>query len=219
MNAPQRGKFVVFEGLDGSGTTTQVRYLRDSLVDSGIHVEVTHEPSNGPVGAALRQTIEGRVKLDPVAQALAFAADRADHLQNEYNGVEKSLREGSWVICDRYVLSGLAYQASMGLDIAWLQEINSFAVTPDVTIFIDTPAEVCAERINTRGRHLELFHDVARLKEVQALYYRVLRDDRFTGHLIQTKGDRPVDDVKHDIDGRLSAWFAESTRNRHLTSP
>lgn len=194
-----RGSFIVFEGLDGAGTTTQLRRLRDVLSQLGLGVETTNEPTNGPIGAALRQTIEGRVHLDPVAQALAFAADRADHLFNTYNGVELSLKSGSWVLCDRYLMSGLAYQASSGIDLEWLRSANKFFMTPDATIFIDTPVDVCLRRINARGQHVELFHDSDRLGAVQRQYYHLLRDTSLTGELIHADGNRDVDAVAREI--------------------
>jgi dTMP kinase len=201
------GKLIVFEGLDGAGTTTQLRLLRDSLLSHGLRIEVTHEPSNGPIGAALRQTVEGRVEIDPITQSLAFAADRTDHLFNKYNGIQKSLQDGSWVLSDRYVLSGLTYQGSMGVDVDWLEQINAFVLKPDVTVFIDTPADLCISRINARGRHLELFHDLGRLHKVEQLYKKLLQKHRFLGHLVSVRGDRPIEEVRQEIHQKIFEWL------------
>src|SRR4051794_32222422 len=152
------GRFIVFEGLDGSGTTTQVSRLGERLTEAGIRTELTKEPSNGPLGAALRQVIDGRVQLDPASMALAFAADRTDHLFNEHNGVKKLLAEGHWVICDRYVLSSLAYQPSETIDQGWVEKINALAIEPDMTVFLDAQPTVCMERISARSSTDELFH-------------------------------------------------------------
>ncbi len=191
-------RFVVFEGLDGAGTTTQVALLRDELARRGIAAETSNEPSNGPIGSALRAAIEGRLRLDPVALALGFAADRADHLFKE-DGVVATLDAGRWVLSDRYVLSSLAYQASLGIDAAWLREINAFAIPPDATIFIDTPVELCLERISARGGHIELFEGRERLRAVAELYQGLLVDERLTGRLIHVDGARSVDSIAQEI--------------------
>src|ERR1700738_411689 len=102
-------RFVVFEGLDGAGTTTQSFLLAKALRRRGIPTEVTQEPTSGHFGAALRQIVEGRLTVDPLTLAKGFAADRSDHLHNESNGIEKALASGSFVICDRYLLSSLDY--------------------------------------------------------------------------------------------------------------
>src|SRR5258708_30726739 len=99
------GRFMVFEGRDGSGSSTQADRLRRWLVEAGRAVETTREPSTGPIGAVIRQAIEGRVALDPLTLALAFAADRCDHTRHDHNAIVMTLASGRWVITPRYVLS------------------------------------------------------------------------------------------------------------------
>ncbi len=193
-----RPLFIVFEGLDGAGTTTQLHRLHGSLLRRGLRAEATSEPTSGPIGKVLRDAIEGRIALDPVAQALAFAADRADHAFNP-NGIAAALRDGRWVLCDRYVVSGLAYQASQGVDLGWLATINAKVQKPDVTIFIDTPVDVCAVRIAARGDGTELFHDTAFLATVRERYEQVLATSEMLGTLLRVDGARPVDDVEAAI--------------------
>jgi dTMP kinase len=147
------GRLIVFEGLDGAGSSTQLRLLASWLGQRGQVVEETREPSNGPFGAVIRQAIEGRLQLVPEVLALAFAGDRADHLLNRANGMALALERGSWVLCDRYVLSSLAYQSADGVDLDWLIELNRHARAPDVTVFVDTPVEVCLQRIAARSGH------------------------------------------------------------------
>jgi dTMP kinase len=197
-------RFVVFEGLDGAGTTTQVALLRDELARGGVAVETSGEPSEGVFGVALRKAIEGHVRLDAVALALGFAADRADHLFKE-RGVLAALDAGRWVLSDRYVMSSLAYQASLGVDPAWLREINSFAMPPDVTIFIDTPVELCLERIAARGGGIELFEERERLRAVAELYRTLVADERITGHLIAVDGTRPAGEIAREIREKVRA--------------
>ena len=196
--------FIVFEGLDGAGTTTQLHRLHGSLLRRGLRVEATSEPTKGPIGKVLRDAIEGRIALDPVTQALAFAADRADHAFNP-DGIAAALRDGRWVLCDRYVVSGLAYQTSQGVDLGWLATINALVPKPDATIFIDTPVDVCAARIAARGGGAELFHDAAFLATVRERYEDVLATSEMLGTLLRIDGARPVDDVEAAIAQALRA--------------
>ncbi|MDP2712377.1 MAG: dTMP kinase [Solirubrobacteraceae bacterium] len=196
---PPRGRFVVFEGLDGSGTTTQVARLGERLSELGRSVELTKEPSNGPLGAVLRQAIEGRLRLDPTAMALAFAADRADHLFNEHNGIVGLLERGHWVLCDRYVLSSLAYQPSEQIGADWLEEANAFAIAPDMTVFVDVDVATCMQRISARSAADELFHQDDHLARVRANYHRVLSDGPALGELLVVDGSGPIEDVEEEI--------------------
>jgi dTMP kinase len=205
-----RGRFVVFEGLDGAGTTTQQSYLANWLTDAAVAVETTKEPTSGPLGGVIRQAIDKRTVLDPVALALAFAADRADHVTNPINGIAKSLHEKKWVLCDRYLFSSLAYQSVAGIDTDWILEINRFAISPDVTIFIDTDPEVCMDRIRSRSSHEELFHDQSLLQQTRAIYGKVIDDERLTGKLIVVDGNNKPDDVAHEIQRNVTEWL-EST--------
>ena len=170
----RRGRFIVFEGLDGSGTTTQAARLAERLAAEGISAELTREPSNGPLGAVLRQAIEVRVQLDPTALALAFAADRADHLFHPEHGIVALLDQGRWVVSDRYVLSSLAYQAGEEVPQEWIEEINRFAIEPDLTLYLAARLDTCLERIAGRSSADELFHDREQLRRVERNYEALL---------------------------------------------
>lgn len=202
-----KGKFVVFEGLDGAGTSTQMVKLRAWLSSQDIFAELTKEPSNGPLGAMIRQVIEERVSMDPISRALAFACDRMDHISNNINGIQKSLDRGHWVLCDRYVLSNLAYQSAEDINIDWLLSINSFAIDPDVTIFIDTSTENCVERIDRRSSHMELFHDGNKLEKALFHYRRAMSYKRFTGHLIEVNGNNYEEEVFSELIAEFKKWF------------
>ena len=110
----ERGKFVVLEGMDGAGTTTQAARLAEALRARGVHVRLTREPSDGPIGMMVRQVLTGRI-VSPAGRApgwatmaLLFAADRMDHVESE---IEPFLLAGGTVISDRYDASSLAYQS------------------------------------------------------------------------------------------------------------
>lgn len=207
-----RGRFVVFEGIDGAGSSTQLAKLAEWLRERGVALETTREPAGGPIGAVLRLAIEGRCNLDPLAMALAFAADRADHLYNEQDGVESVLAAGRWVLCDRYVLSSLAYQAGGPVTLEWLHELNRHALTPDVTIFVDTRAEVAAGRIARRSSRVELFHDTAELERTRANYRELVEAGQELGHLIVVPGDGEPGDVFDALLAAFEPWFAGVAR-------
>ncbi len=155
-----RGSFIVLEGLDGAGTTTQCAALAKSLRDAGREVHVTNEPSGGPIGTLIRQALGGRLglpkaagSLTPQTLALLFAADRVDHLAAE---IEPALARGATVLCDRYTLSSLAYQGAQ-VGMAWVSQINEQAQRPDLTLFLNIELAVAAKRRKARGLAEEIY--------------------------------------------------------------
>lgn len=191
-----RGRFLVFEGLDGAGTTTQTALLVERLAVLGRPAHATHEPSTGEIGLAVRRAIQGTLPLGPEALALGFAADRLHHLAD----IDRVLAAGTHVVCDRYALSSLAYQAADGVDVAWLAEINREARPPDATIFVDTPIAVCLERITARGDATEdRFHTEDLLRATDSAYRRALASGFDVGALVTVDGALPVDVVAERI--------------------
>ena len=198
-----RGQFVVFEGLDGTGTTTQSNLLVKLLREHGVSVRLTSEPSTGLIGSVTRAAIDMRMELDPAALALAFASDRLDHLHNKSNGILASLDAGTWVVCDRYVLSSLAYQAAAPT-----------ALSSSPPVFIDTPVRVCAQRIHGRDSRTELFHDIERLRAVLRAYKTVIRSSSsLLGHLITADGTVPEDVVAKQVETGLARWLSHLQRD------
>lgn len=186
------GVFIVFEGIDGSGTTTQAERYAAHLRAKRRLVHVTREPSSGPIGALLRQVLTHRFTLPPSNQAqvmaLLFAADRLDHIAAE---VMPLLEDGYVVISDRYDLSSLAYQVTAAFDsleslegadaagaalprpmLRWVRELNRFARRPDVTLVLDVSPEVAEQRRRGRGGAHELYDDVELQARLAAAYRR-----------------------------------------------
>lgn len=159
-----KGKFIVIEGIDGSGKTT----LAHRLVEKIGFAESTFEPTNGPIGTMLRSGSLGDVP--PAAEALLFAADRAIHTEE----IKRILDSGRWVICDRYLGSTVAYQsAALGevADIQWLLDIQSKSVIrPDATFLLDLDPEVSMGRVGNRGEELSRFEKLDFLKKVRSAY-------------------------------------------------
>ncbi len=194
-----QSRFVVIEGIDGAGTTTQTERLVHALSAGGQPAHATHEPSKGPLGLHLREILAKRVQLhgDTGPQlALLFAADRLDHLGRE---VRPALRAGSWVISDRYDHSSVAYQSvSAGLDVAWLRSLNAHADRPALVLVLDVSPEVARARRLARDANRELFDDDALQRQLAAFYRDIER--HFPGDVIvHIDADRDADAVFADV--------------------
>lgn len=200
------GKFIVFEGLDGAGTSTQIALLANFLRLRGIDAAVTREPTDGPVGRLVRQVLRHEVELDAAALALLFAADRLDHLEGS-GGVKAALAAGRWLLSDRYVLSSVAYQAAEGLDPSWVVELNRRAIAPDLTIFVEASPEVCMQRIQGRGALLERFETLERLRQVDAHFRAHLSDSQLTGDVIHLDGHGSIEDVARAVEDAVTQWL------------
>ena len=152
-----RGRFVVFEGGDGSGKSTQAARLAGWLRDRGLTVCETFEPGAGAIGAVIRELLlHGTEAVTPVAEALLMAADRAQHVATE---IEPALARGDWVVCDRYVPSSLVYQGvvrELGVDVVeQLSAIATAGLAPDVVVLLDVSDAVAEERRADDGDRLE----------------------------------------------------------------
>ena len=102
IQAPiEKGKFIAFEGIDGSGKSTQIQLLNDKLKAEGIYCYTTMEPTDSPIGSLIRQILTGRIKTDNKAIAALFAADRLDHILNDDNGILTKILNGTTVITSR----------------------------------------------------------------------------------------------------------------------
>jgi dTMP kinase len=208
---PGPGHLIAVEGLDGSGTTTQVRLLRERLersLDRSCPVHVTYEPSEGPIGLQIRLVLQHRVKMDPAALAALFAADRMDHLYHREGGIAGWLERGTHVISDRYYLSSLAYQG-MTMDWDWLWDMHERCIRPDVTLFVDVPVDICLERIALgRGEHFDLFENRKALTRVRQSYLHAIDRLHQAGEQIEViGGDAPPDQVHAATWQKVQALF------------
>ena len=138
-----KGVFIAFEGIDGSGKSTQIQLLTNRIQQEGIRCYQTCEPSGGPIGSLTRQILSGRIKADSRVIATMFAADRLDHLLNDVDGIVRKVEEGICVITDRYYFSSYAYH-STDVPMDWVIKTNEESakvLRPDVTVFIDIDAD------------------------------------------------------------------------------
>lgn len=148
-----KGKFIVFEGIDGSGKSTQIKLLTQYLKEKGVSFYTTREPTDSPFGALAHQCMTGRIDTDDKTIASVCVADRIDHIFNKTNGLLQKINDGVSVISDRYYFSNYAYQGAY-MPMEWLIEANRFsaeALKPDVTIYIDVDSQTSAKRLLSRG--------------------------------------------------------------------
>jgi len=173
-----RGRFIVLEGIDGAGTTTQTERLVAHLRARGRPAEATREPTGGPIGRVLRELLLGQHRLPDgtgvggSTMALLFAADRLDHLARE---VEPLLAAGTDVVSDRYLLSSLAYQAEEAYR-AWVASLARGVRRPDLTLLVDLPIAVAAERRQRAGRPIERYDADSYLARVAENYRQLARE-------------------------------------------
>ena len=190
--------FIVLEGIDGAGTTTQTERLVAALLALGRPAHATREPSPGPIGRLLRELLQGAHRgpggeaVDGGTMALLFAADRRDHLQRE---IEPALRAGRDVVSDRYLLSSLAYQAEE-TDRDWVEGLSRGIRVPDLTLLLDVPAAVGADRRRAAGRSTERY-DADETQRRVAENYRALAA-RFPG-VVVLDGTGSIDQVSQAI--------------------
>lgn len=168
----QKGNFIAFEGIDGSGKSTQIRLLAERLKEEGICYYTTMEPTNGPIGSLIRQIMTGRIRTDNKAIAALFVADRLDHLLNEVDGIAAKIEDGTTVLTDRYYFSSYAYH-SVDMPMEWVIKANeqsSIILRPTMNIFIDVDPDMALERIAKNRFHQELFEKKSRLINVRENY-------------------------------------------------
>jgi dTMP kinase len=194
-------RFIVFEGLDGAGTTTQAARLQAYLTLQGIPGFLTNEPTPEPIGTFIRRLLSGAERGNdgapyrPGEQAmgLLFAADRLQHSRV----IESRIAEGTHVVCDRYLLSSMAYQTlDPDVTASWVIEVNQGCAIPDVTIFIAVPVDVCLARVRARQADLSIYETLPHLSKIAANYERLLPLYAATfGRVLRIDGSRSVDDV------------------------
>jgi len=184
-----KGTFVCIEGLDGCGKTTQAKLLVEKLQRS-YNAMYTAEPSDSKIGDFIRKSIlYGEKRSTSLAEALLFAADRVEHVENE---VLPALRQGKLVISDRYVYSSLAYQGAAGLSLEWIQNINQYALRPELAIFIDVDPRAVMQRLKPVKSVMENLETQQRVRQIYLKFVE-------KGDLSRIDGNRPKHLVAEEL--------------------
>ncbi|MBO5955701.1 MAG: dTMP kinase [Clostridia bacterium] len=197
-----KGKFIVFEGIDGSGKSTQMKILSQRLAKRGIKTRLTLEPTYGLVGETLHNILSGKIKADPKVTAALFVADRLDHITNSENGVLKCLESGETVICDRYYFSSYAYQ-STEVPAEWVIEANRLCaetLRPDVTIFIDISPDEAMRRINANRETIEIYENKDKLTSVREAYFKAFERMKDSETIKVINGERTPEEIADEIE-------------------
>ena len=196
--------FIVLEGIDGAGTSTQIKRLVQTNPQKYI---ATAEPTSGPTGKFLRQMLAGDFHVDERTNAYLFAADRCEHIFGK-GGVKELCESGKVVVSDRYFFSSLTYQSvSCGLDLPQL--LNSPFPLPEYLFFFDINPEVSLARVNNRNGQKEIYENLEAQKKIAALYEKVISmyendpDLREDMKIIRIDASKSIEDISQIIKDEL----------------
>jgi len=205
VTAANRGKFLVLEGVDGAGTTTQSRLLAANLSKAGQRVHWTCEPSQGPIGRMIRELLGSTSEVALLehwsTMALLFAADRSDHFFRE---VRPKLEDGVWVVSDRYDYSSVAYQSLTALTVmsnadvvSWIRTLNARVERPDLTLVLDVTFEVANARVRQRTQQDAFEKDALQRKLVS--FYSEIETWFSQDKIVHLDGEAPITDVQDQL--------------------
>ena len=186
--------FIAFEGLDGSGSSTQSRMLAEKLREHGHSALLTKEPTSDTyIGRMIKDILQHKWECGPEGLQLLFSADRADHLKNT---IEPALQSGQIAITDRYFFSTIAYGSLALDDWDWLKSLSKNFRIPDVTFLLKLDPEACIQRIAGRGGDFELFEQREKLEKIWKGYEKLARE---YPDIKITDASRNIEDVAEEI--------------------
>ncbi len=198
------GKFIVFEGLDGAGRSTQVELLDKALKADGYDVVSTKEPTGiSEPGKKIKQILRGEIIASPEELQELFSQDRAWHLETI---IEPHLQKSdkAIVVSDRYFFSSFAFGSASGADLEWLFEINKDFLLPDMLFFVEVRPEICLERIESRGQAKELMERKELLEKVSVNYQNILPLFHDKTKIFMIDGEEPIEIISKKIYEKFS---------------
>jgi dTMP kinase len=197
-----KNKFIVIEGLDGSGKSTQIKMLAEYLERCGEKVYVTAEPQYYETGAYIRRILSESLDKDMYLQAALFLADRLEHITNPDLGIKAKLESGYTVICDRYYYSSFAYQGTAS-DMNWVMDINLKCpeiLTPDLCIFLDVNPDTCKSRIDSNRDTVELYEKSTELmRNIRNNFLDVFDRLKNRENIRIIDANKSIEDIHNDI--------------------
>lgn len=191
--------FIVFEGIDGAGTSTQIKKLVERNPDC---FTATAEPTTGETGKFLRRMLSGEFSVDEKTNAFLFAADRCEHLYGK-NGVIEQLNNGKTVVSDRYFFSSLAYQ-SVTCGKEFPAFLNSQFPLPELLFFFEINPEISLSRVNARNEKKEIYEKIDFQKKTAELYNSVIseyeKDSKNSGmKVIRIDASKSIEEISEII--------------------
>lgn len=206
----EKGKFIVLEGLDGCGKSTQIKRLKDFFEKKNKLVYVTAEPTEFETGAYLRRILSESLNKNMYLQAALFLADRLEHITHPKFGIKQYLDKGYNVICDRYYYSSLAYQGTAS-DMDWVEYINLNCpdiLVPDLCIFLDVNPDTCKERIDKVREKPELYEkDINLMREIRQNFLNVLNKLKGSQNIVILDANQSLDEVEKEIIDNVQKTF------------
>ena len=194
--------FIVFEGIDGAGTSTQIKRLVESNPEKYF---ATAEPTDRPTGLFLRKMLAGDFSVDEKTNAYLFAADRCEHIYGK-NGVIEQIQKGKIVISDRYFFSSLAYQSvSCGKDLPKL--INSPFPLPEYLFFFEIDPKISLARVNQRNEKKEIYEKIELQEKIAKLYDQVISEYEANPQemkIFRLDASKSIEEVENDIVKQLT---------------
>lgn len=198
----EKGKFIVIEGLDGSGKSTQIQRLADYYQGIGKKVYVTAEPTDYETGSYLRRILAESQEKNMYLQATLFLADRLEHITHPEFGIQKYLNDGYIVICDRYYYSSFAYQGT-ATDMDWVMKINLDCpeiLKPDLCIFLDVNPDTCKERIDKVREKPELYEkNIALMRKIRNNFLNVLQRLQPEQNIVILDANKELEEIEKEI--------------------
>jgi dTMP kinase len=201
----RRGVFIVFEGLDGSGISTQAAFLEKHLREEGYSTLLTKEPTTGLIGGMIREALKESWNASYKSIQLLFCADRARHLEEV---ILPAIAKGKIVICDRYIFSTLAYGFASGVDTHWLYNVNREFRMPDLTVYIDVSPDISVSRLEKGRNHRELFEKRETLSRVRKAYLNLAK--RFKFKIVN--GENGIEDTSREVQAIVDSFLKRTGR-------
>lgn len=206
----EKGKFIVLEGLDGCGKSTQIKRLASYFEKNNKLVHITAEPTEFETGAYLRRILSESQNKNMYLQAALFLADRLEHITHPEFGIKQYLEKGYNVICDRYYYSSLAYQGTAS-DMNWVEYINLECpdiLVPDLCIFLDVNPDTCKERIDKVREKPELYEkDINLMREIRQNFLNVLNKLKGSQNIVILDANQSLEHVEKEILDNVQKTF------------
>lgn len=192
------GKFIVFDGLDGTGKSTFIKMLAEHLQNNGYKVSITAEPTKGKIGLLIREILGGEEKASQQEMAALFLADRIAHNEE----INELLEQGYIVLCDRYYYSSFAYQSDEET-LSWIMDMNLNCPSirgPDLCLLFDSEPELCLQRISAgrSGQKLEIFENLKSLNAIREKFRKIeemLKESGKGENIVRIDSSPPLNEV------------------------
>jgi dTMP kinase len=192
------GKLIVFEGIDGTGKSTQITLLARYLENLGYAVVTTREPTDGHYGRKIRQLYSDREQVSQQDELKLFLADRREHVEQL---ILPSLQQGKIVLCDRYYLSTAAYQGANGFNPLDILQLNDFAPTPDIALLFEVSIATSLRRITEgRGEQLNDFEQAESLTRVKKIF-----SDLELPYICRIDAENSINEIHMTVVAEISA--------------